>query len=64
MKKIFYIGIILGLLTACQENEMSDFDCTGAVYFQINPSDWNDLTDSVPYSFAGKEVTEQTLNCR
>ncbi len=62
MKKIFYIGIILGLLTACQENEMSDFNCTGAVYFQINPSDWNDLTDSVPYSFAGKEVTEQTLN--
>lgn len=62
MKKIFYIGILFGLLTACQENKMNDFDCTGAVYFQINPSNWNDLTDSVFFSFVGKKVTEQTLN--
>lgn len=32
------------------------------VYFQTNPSDWNNLADSVLYSFAGKDVTEKTLN--
>lgn len=62
MKKIFYIGIILGLLTACQENKMNDFDCTGAVYFQIDPSYWSNVADSILYSFAGKKVTEKTFN--
>lgn len=62
MKKIFYIGILFGLLTACQENKMNDFDCTGAVYFQINPSYWSDLSYSILYSFAGKKVTEKTFN--
>ena len=62
MKKIFYLGILLGLLSACQENKMDGFDSNGAVYFQTNPSDWNNLADSVLYSFAGKDVTEKTLN--
>ena len=57
MKKIFYLGILLGLLSACQENKMDGFDSNGAVYFQTNPSDWNNLADSVLYSFAGKDVT-------
>lgn len=56
MKKIFYLGILLGLLSACQENKMDGFDSNGAVYFQTNPSDWNNLADSVLYSFAGKRV--------
>ena len=38
MKKIFYLGILLGLLSACQENKMDGFDSNGAVYFQTNPS--------------------------
>ena len=33
MKKIFYLGILLGLLSACQENKMDGFDSNGAVYF-------------------------------
>lgn len=62
MKKIFYIGMLLGLLTACQENERDDFGSTGAIYFQTNPSDWNNTTDSILYSFAGKAVEEKTLH--
>ena len=33
MKKIFYLGILLGLLSACQENKMDGFDSNGAVLF-------------------------------
>lgn len=63
MKKIFYSIIFLGcLLTGCQENEMDNFDSDGAVYFQLNTTDWTNATDSVVYSFAGKTEREVTLN--
>ena len=29
MKKIFYLGILLGLLSACQENKMDGFFRSG-----------------------------------
>ena len=62
MKKTTYIVLTwCMLLGACQENEQIDFDSSGAVYFQIADS-WSDLTDSIVYSFAGKESDEQTLN--
>ena len=37
MKKIYYIilGLLVGLV-ACQENDKTDFDSNGAVYFQVN----------------------------
>lgn len=61
MKTIFYIGVLLGLFsTACQENEMNDFDSDGAVYFQLN-SQWSNTADSVVYSFAGKPTTTYTV---
>lgn len=61
MKKIIYSMIFLcSLLVGCQENEMNTFDNEGAVYFQLS-SDWNDMVDSVVYSFAGKIIEEDTL---
>lgn len=61
MKKIFYIGILLGLLSAaCQENEMKDFDSNGAVYFQLSTR-WSNTVDSVVYSFAGKPEDTYTM---
>ena len=61
MKKIFYIGIFLGLLSAaCQENEMKDFDSNGAVYFQLS-AQWSNSVDSVVYSFAGKPEDTYTV---
>ena len=43
MKKLYYIilGLLVGLV-ACQENDKTDFDSNGAVYFQVNPSSWSD----------------------
>ena len=37
MKKIYYIilGLLVGLV-ACQENDKTDFDSNGAVYFQLS----------------------------
>ena len=36
MKKLYYIilGLLVGLV-ACQENDKTDFDSNGAVYFQV-----------------------------
>ena len=63
MKKIFYsILFFCGLLAGCQENEMTSFENDGAVYFQLNATDWTNTGDSVVYSFAGKGVTEYTVN--
>ena len=63
MKKLYYIilGLLVGLV-ACQENDKTDFDSNGAVYFQVNPSSWSDTRDSIVYSFAGKDGDSQTLN--
>ena len=41
-------------LVACQENDKTDFDSNGAVYFQVNPSSWSDTRDSIVYSFCGE----------
>ena len=63
MKKIFYsILFFCGLLAGCQENEMTGFEKDGAVYFQIDANYWTNTGDSVVYSFAGKGVTEYTVN--
>lgn len=63
MKRIFYALCFWGLLlSACQENEMNGFENDGAVYFQLNATDWTNTMDSVVYSFAGKGVTEYTIN--
>lgn len=63
MKKIFYSLMFLGgLFAACQENKMDDFEKDGAIYFQLNATDWNNTTDSVVYSFAGKTETELMVN--
>ena len=37
MKKLYYIilGLLVGLV-ACQENDKTDFDSNGAVYFQVH----------------------------
>ena len=63
MKKIYYIilGLLVGLV-ACQENDKTDFDSNGAVYFQVNQGSWSDTRDSIVYSFAGKDGDSQTLN--
>lgn len=62
MKKIIYIGILLGGLfsTACQENEMRNFESNGAVYFQLS-TQWSNPVDSVVYSFAGKPENTYTV---
>lgn len=63
MKKIFYsILFFCGLLTGCQENEMIGFEKDGAVYFQLTATDWTNMGDSVMYSFAGKDISEYTVN--
>ena len=56
MKKIYYIilGLLVGLV-ACQENDKTDFDSNGAVYFQVNQGSWSDTRDSIVYSFARKD---------
>ena len=63
MKKIYYIilGLLVGLV-ACQENDKTDFDSNGAVYFQVNQGSWSDTRDSIVYSFARKDGDSQTLN--
>ena len=63
MKKLYYIilGLLVGLV-ACQENDKTDFDSNGAVYFQVNQGSWSDTRDSIVYSFAGKDGDSQTLN--
>ena len=40
-------------MSACQENEMNGFENDGAVYFQLNATDWTNTADSIVYSFAG-----------
>lgn len=63
MKKIVYSIIFLcSLLVGCQENEMNTFDNEGAVYFQLNATNWSDMSDSIVYSFAGKDEMKVTLN--
>lgn len=63
MKKIFYsIAFLCSLLVGCQENEMRGFESNGAVYFQLNTTYWTEVADSIVYSFAGKDVTEYTVN--
>ena len=63
MKRIFYALCFWGLLlSACQENEMNGFENDGAVYFQLNATDWTNTADSIVYSFAGKGVTEYMVN--
>ena len=63
MKKIFYsIAFLCCLLAGCQENEMNGFESDGAVYFQLNATYWAEVADSIVYSFAGKDVTEYTVN--
>ncbi|MFR7810220.1 MAG: DUF4843 domain-containing protein [Butyricimonas faecihominis] len=49
-------------LVACQENDKTDFDSNGAVYFQVNQGSWSDTRDSIVYSFARKDGDSQTLN--
>lgn len=64
MKKIWILGMFLGLLSsACQENEMNDFDSDGAVYFQLS-SQWSNTVDSIVYSFAGKAEDTYTVKLR
>lgn len=64
MKKIWILGIFLGLLlVACSENEMNGFDSDGAVYFQLS-SQWSNTVDSVVYSFAGKAEDTYTVKLR
>ena len=63
MKKICYImvGLLIGL-AACQENDKTGFDNDGTVYFQVNQNSWKDMSDSIVYSFAGKDGDTQTVN--
>lgn len=62
IKILYAIGFWCILSVACQENEMTDFENDGAVYFQLNTTDWTEVADSIVYSFAGKDVTEYTVN--
>ena len=62
IKILYVIGFWCILSVACQENEMTDFENDGAVYFQLNTTDWTEVADSIVYSFAGKDVTEYTVN--
>jgi hypothetical protein len=62
IKILYAIGFWCILSVACQENEMTGFENDGAVYFQLNANDWREVADSIVYSFAGKDVTEYTVN--
>lgn len=64
MKKLyFWAGILLcTAVSACQENEMKGYSGTDALYFQADASSWSSKSDSVVYSFAGKENTVYTVN--
>lgn len=62
IKILYAIGFWCILSVACQENEMTDFENDGAVYFQLNATYWAEVADSIVYSFAGKDVTECTVN--
>lgn len=62
IKILYAIGFWCILSVACQENEMTDFENDGAVYFQLNTTYWTEVADSIVYSFAGKDVTEYTVN--
>lgn len=62
IKILYAIGFWCILSVACQENEMTGFENDGAVYFQLNANYWTEVADSIVYSFAGKDVTEYTVN--
>ena len=40
IKILYAIGFWCILSVACQENEMTDFENDGAVYFQLNATYW------------------------
>ncbi len=53
-------------LVSCEENDPKGFNGEDAVYFQADAGNWSNVTDSVTYSFAGKnskkDVVELLVN--
>lgn len=64
MKKLLCIILISTALAGCKENINNGFESEGAVYFQLNRSQWSDQRDSISYSFVGNPDPQATLDVR